>query len=275
METTTELKDKITESIAAILPEIAGVLLKILIVIIVLFIGWLVTKLVVKIVTKALKLAKIDKLNDMINDIEIVEGKKLNINIIKVISKFVKWIMYIMLLIIVADILNLTMITAQISDLLGYLPKLFTALVIFTIGLLLANLIKKGLKSFFDSMDLSGGKIISQIVFFIILVFITITALNVAGIDTAIITGNITMILAAFLLAFALAFGFGAQKVVGEVLKTFYARKLYEIGQTISFNDVIGEVEAINSISVTLKTKDGKLIVPIKDIVENQVRVEE
>ena len=33
----------------------------------------------------------------------------------------------------------------------------------------LANLIKKGLKSFFESMDLSGAKIISQVVFFIIL----------------------------------------------------------------------------------------------------------
>ncbi|OEK08115.1 hypothetical protein A8C32_01250 [Flavivirga aquatica] len=274
MEKAEQLKNRALESITAMWPEIMSILLNLLIVLVVLFVGWLVTKLVVKIISKALKLAKVNKLDDMINDIEIVEGKKLNFDIIKIISKFVKWIMYIMLIIIVSDIMNLTMISTQIGNLLAYLPKLFTALVIFTIGLLLANLIKKGLKSFFESMDLSGAKIISQIVFFIILIFISITALNQAGVDTGIITSNITMILAAFLLAFALALGLGAQKVVGDLLKTFYARKTYEIGQVIAFNDIHGEVEAIDSISVTIKTKEGKVVVPIKDIVESQVRIQ-
>ena len=35
------------------------------------------------------------------------------------------------------------------------------------------------------------------------------------------------MILAAFLLAFALALGLGAQKVVADLLRTFYKDKLY------------------------------------------------
>ena len=83
------------------------------------------------------------------------------------------------------------------------------------------------------------------------------------------------MILAAFLLAFALAFGLGAQKVVGDLLRTFYARKTYEIGQIIEFNNIKGEVVAIDGISVTIKTAKGKFIVPIKDIVESQVRVQE
>ena len=76
-------------------------------------------------------------------------------------------------------------------------------------------------------------------------------------------------------MAFALAFGFGAQKVVNDLLRTFYTRKIYEVGQIVEFSDVIGEVEAINSISVTLKTENGKLVVPIKDIVESQVRIRE
>mgnify|MGYP000701749065 CR=1 FL=1 len=92
-----------------------------------------------------------------------------------------------------------------------------------------------------------------------ILVFVSITALNQAGVNTEIITSNITMILAAFLLAFALAFGLGARNAIEKVLNTFYARKIYEVGQVIEFNDIRGEVEAINSISVTIKTKTGKI----------------
>jgi len=67
----------------------------------------------------------------------------------------------------------------------------------------------------------------------------------------------------------------GARNVIEKVLNTFYTRKLYEIGQVLEFNGIRGEVEAINSISITLKTKDGKLIVPVKDIVESQVRIQD
>ncbi|MCF7567942.1 mechanosensitive ion channel [Sabulilitoribacter arenilitoris] len=274
MEKITAWNKGVMDSLSVISNEVAEVIPNILGAIAIVIIGWLLTKLIVGIVRKALKLAKADKLDDKINEIEIFEGKKLNFNIIIIITKFVKWIMYIMLLIVVTDILNLTMVSEEIKNFLGYLPKLFSALIVFTIGLLLANFVKKAIKSFFESMDLSGSKMISQIVFFLLLTFISITALNQAGVDTEIITSNITMILAGFLLAFALAFGFGAQKVVGDLLRTYYARKTYEIGQVIEFNNIKGEVETVNNISVTLKTEQGKLVVPIKDIVESQVKIQ-
>ncbi|ULC58521.1 mechanosensitive ion channel [Flaviramulus sp. BrNp1-15] len=276
MEKATQWKDMAMESLSTMWLEISQIFPNIIGTIIVLLVGWLVTKLVVRIIKKALKLAKADKLDDTLNEIEIIEGKKLNFDTIKIVSNFVKWVMYIMLAIMALDIMNLTMISQKISDLLGYLPQLFSALVIFTVGLLLANLIKKGLKSFFESMDLSGAKIISQVVFFLILIYVSITALNQAGVDTNIITSNLTMILAAFLLAFALAFGFGAQKVVGDLLRTFYTRKTYEIGQHIEFNNIKGTVESIDGITITVKTTNkDKLIVPIKDIVESQVRIQD
>jgi len=275
MENVTHWKALATESVKSMWLEITKIFPSIIGAIIVLVVGWLLTKLIVRIISKALKLAKADKLDETLNSIEIVEGKSLNFNTIKIASTFVKWVMYIVLLVMVSDILNLTMISEQISNLLEYLPQLLTAFIIFTVGLILASTLKKGIRTFFDSADLSGGKIISQSVFFLMLTFISITALNQAGINTDIITSNITLILAAFLLSFALAFGFGAQRVVGDLLKTFYARKTYEVGQIIEFNDVKGEVEAINSISVTLKTDKGKFIIPIKDIVESQIRVQD
>ncbi len=273
MDKITAWNESVMASLSAMTAEVAKVIPNILGAIAIIIIGWLLTKLLVGIVRKALKFAKADKLDDKINDIEIFDGKKLNFDVIKITTQFVKWIMYIMILIVVTDILNLTMVSAEIQDFLGYLPKLFSALILFTIGLLLANFVKKAIKSFFESMDLSGSKFVSQIVFFLLLLFVSITALNQAGVDTEIITSNVTMILAAFLLAFALAFGFGAQRIVADLLKTFYARKTYEIGQVIEFGQIKGEVESINNVSITLKTKEGKIIVPINDIVESQVSV--
>ncbi len=275
MEKVTEFKDIAMQSLTTMWLEITKVFPNIIGALVVLIIGWLVTKIVVKIIKKVLKLAKANKLDDKLNEIEIIEGKKLNFDTIKVVSKFVKYLMYIVLLVTASDIMGLDIITKQIGDLIAYLPKLFSALVIFVIGLLFANFVKNGLKSLFESMDLSGGKMISQVVFFLLLTFISITALNQAGIDTEIITNNINMIIAAFLLAFAIAFGFGAREVVSKLLKTFYARKTFEVGQKIIFNNEDFAVEEVKSISVILKNTKGKLIVPIDDLVENQVQLQD
>lgn len=275
MEKVTEFKDIMTESLTTMWLEITKVFPNIIGAIVVLIVGWLATKLIVRIINKVLKLAKVNRLDDKLNDIEIVEGKKIEVNTIKIITGFVKWLMYIVLLITASDIIGLEIISNQISILLSYLPQLFAALVIFMIGLLFANFVKKGLKSLFDSMDLSGGKMISQVVFFLLLTFISITALNQAGIDTQIVTNNINMIIAGFLLAFAIAFGFGAREVVSKLLKAFYARKTFEVGQNIIFNNEVYTVEAVESISVILRNSKGKLIVPINDLVENQVQMQD
>ena len=275
MEKVTEFKDVMMQSLTSMWFEITNVFPNIIGALVVFIIGWLITKVVVKIIKKVLKLAKVNKLDAKLNDIEIVEGKKLNFDTVKVVSNFVKWLMYIVLLITASDIMGLEIISTQISSLLSYLPKLFAALIVFILGLLFANFVKNGLKSLFESMDLSGGKMISQVVFFLLLTFISVTALNQAGIDTEIITNNINMIIAAFLLAFAIAFGLGAREVVGKLLKTFYARKTFEVGQSIIFNNESYTVESIENISVILKNSKGKLIVPINDLVENQVQMQD
>jgi len=254
-------------SIIEVLPTIAGAIIGIII-------GILIIKLVVSIIKKTLKFIKADKLDDKLNEIDLFGDKKINFNVIDIVAKFIKWILYIILIMIITDILNLTLVSEGIKSIIGYIPNLVSALAIFILGLLFGNFVKKSLQSFFDSMDLSGGKMISQGIFMLILVFISITALNQAGVDTAIITSNITMILAAFLLAFALAVGLGAQKVVGDLFRTFYTRKVYEIGQIIEFKNIKGEIESIDGITVTLKTNTGKIIVPIKDIVESEVRMQ-
>lgn len=273
MDKLTQNKDTAIESLSSMWPEITRIALNVVGALVILVVGWLITKIIVRLIKKGLKLAKVNKLDDKLNEIEIFEGKQLHFDTIKVVSTFLKWMIYIMLLIVVSDVLNLKIISEQISNFLGYLPQLFVGLIIFTLGLLFSNFVKKALKSLFDSMDLSGGKMISQIVFFLLIIFISITALNQAGVNTDIITNNLTMILAAFLLSFALAFGLGAKEVVADLLRTFYTRKTYEVGKKIEFENKVYEIDSINNISIVLKNSEGKLIVPIKDIVENQIKV--
>jgi uncharacterized membrane protein (DUF485 family) len=271
MEKINESKDFIVDVLASSWP----VILKIVMGIVGLIVALYVIKLIVKIIIKLLNLAKAHKLDDKINEIEIVEGKKLNFNTIKSVSTFIKYVLYVILIMIGAEFLGLEIVSKQISDLISYTPKLVSGIIIFVIGLLFANFVKNALKSLFESMDLSGAKMISQLVFFLILIFMSITALNQAEIDTQIITQNLTLIISAFLLAFAIAFGLGAKEVVGKLLKSFYARKTFEIGQNITFQGENYTIESVENISAILKNSKGKLVVPINDLVENQVQMQD
>lgn len=256
--------NEIIKDIAQALPQIFGAIL-------VLIFGWIFTKVILYLVKKILKVLKTDNLSEIINN-KMLLGKN-KIDLIKIITGFVKWVLYLVLLIIVSDILDWKIISTEIGNLLRYLPKLFGALIIFMIGLYIANFLRNAIKGLFESFDLMGSKIISSIVFYLIAVLVTITALNQAGIDTKIITNNITLIIGAFLASIAIAFGLGSREVVGDLLRSYYVRKNYELGQKIEVEDVSGIIESIDNISITIITKKGKTILPIKDITQKRVDV--
>lgn len=241
--------------------------------IMVLVLGLLFVKFIVYLLKRILKLIKIDELTKQLNEIEIVEGKKLNVSISKIIISFAKWALLLILIIVVSEIIGLTIVSEEIGHLFRYLPQLLSAIIIFMIGLFIANFVKKSIQSFFKSFDLSGSKIVSQVVFFVLLTIISVTSLNQAGVNTEIITSNLTLIFAAFLLSASLAIGLGARSVIADLLRMFYTRRKYEIGQKIKFKKIEGEIISIEDLSITLKTKNSKLIIPIKDIVENKIEI--
>lgn len=266
--------DQLKNSMQGLWNSVADTVPKLLIAIAGFIIAMLVIKVVLSVLRRILIAAKLDRLDEKINEIELVEGKSLNVNLLNIILKTIKWILYFVLFMVITEVLELTMLSEGLKSILGYLPMIVSGLAIFVIGLLFANFIKNSLKSLFESMDLSGGKALSQIIFFIILIFVAITALNQIGVDTTIITSNVTLIFGAFLVAFTLALGLGARPVVSDLLRTYYTRRKFELGQRIKFKDIVGEIVSVDDLSMTLKTETGTLVIPIKEIVENQVEIQ-
>lgn len=254
------------KNIGAALPKIVGAIA-------ILILGWLIIKIVLFILSKILKLAKMDALSERINEMDLLGNGKFKIDIIKITLGFVKWLLLLVFFIVAADILDWGIISTEIGNLLRYLPRLFTALVLFTIGLYLGSVVKNAIKKLFESFEFGGGKIISGLMFYVIVIFMSITALNQAGVDTTIITNNITLILGSFLLAFALGLGLGSREIVTDLLRSFYTRKNYAVGDKIVIGGDEGTIAAIENNSLTLVTKTGKFVIPIKDVVSQKVEI--
>lgn len=273
METLNNWKNLTIDSLSTMGKEIAVVLPKIIGAITVLLLGWVVIKIVLFLLGKILKLTKANALSDRINDMNIFGKGDLKVDIVKIILGFVKWGLLLVILIVAADILNWRIISTEIGNLLRYLPRFFSALVLLMIGFYIGNLVKNAVKRLFDSLELGGSNLVSNLLFYIIVVFMSITALNQAGVDTTIITNNITLILGSFLLAFGLGLGLGSKDVIADILRSYYTRKTYAVGDKITIGDDSGTIEAIENNSLTLVTKAGKFIIPIKDVVAQKVEI--
>ena len=102
---------------------------------------------------------------------------------------------------------------------------------------------------------------------------VSVTALNQAGVNTDLITSNLSLILGSVLAAFTISFGLGSRDIINRLLFGYYSRKNLQIGQRIRINEIEGVIESIDNICMVLITSEEKIVYPIKDIVDNQIKI--
>lgn len=273
METINNWKNIAFDSLSAMGKEVALVFPKIIGAIVILLLGWLVIKIVLFILGRILKLAKVDLINERINGMDVASKGDFKIDVAKIILGFVKWLLILVFMIVAADILNWQIISKEIGNLLHYLPRFFSALALLMIGFYIGNFVKNTVKRLFDSLEFGGSNLVSNLLFYVIVIFMSVTALNQAGVDTTIITNNITLIMGSFLLSFALGVGLGSREIITDLLRSFYTRKTYAVGDRIVIGEDEGIIESIDNNSLTLVTYRGKFVIPIKDVVSQKVKI--
>lgn len=249
-----------------ILPEILTTILLIII-------GYVLYKVAIWAVNKLLKAVKAEKLNPLINNNELLKGSSLEIDVRKIILTTVKFILILVFLVLGADMLNLSMVSVLVGNLIEYLPKFFVAVLIFVVGTYLASQAKKLIQNLLKSIDANGSKALANIVFYLIFIFVSITALNQAGVNTEIISNNVSFILAAILVTLTLAVGLGSRDIVYRLILGFYTKRNLEIGMKVKIGDETGVIESIDNICLVLKTQDETIIFPIKKINNQEVRI--
>lgn len=239
----------------------------------VLIIGWIIAKILAAVAHRTLKAVKFDDLMAKVGMDKILGRIKPGLSLARILSKTLYWLLMLVFITAACDVWGLQMVTDGIGAFFEYLPTLLIALIIFVIGAYIADLIKNMVYTAANSIGVSGSKTIANIVYYVLFIFIAITALNQAGIDTDIITSNVTLILGAILLAFAISYGFAARNLVGNLLSSYYGKGKYHMGQKIRVGDVEGEIVKIDSISITLQTSDSKIVLPSKTLVEEKIEI--
>jgi small-conductance mechanosensitive channel len=91
------------------------------------------------------------------------------------------------------------------------------------------------------------------------------------GVQTAILTVILAVILLSLGLATALALGFGSRAVVANILAGAFVRDHFETGRVIEVQGVRGKIVAVNSVGTTLENDSGMVTIPNTVLMENVV----
>ncbi len=267
-----EIRNALSRSLTLILEGMSSALPKLILILILLLIGWMVGKLIKRLVTKALTILKLDTAMDKL-ELSPLLGQLGIKSTAKFLGVVVYWMIMLIVLLTVTEILNMAILTNGVAAILAYIPQLLISLVIFLFGMFIANMIKNVVYNATNSIGLSGARVISNIVYYVLFIFIAIMAINQTGIDTSIITSNLTMILGAMLLAFAVSYGIASRNIMANMLSSFYKKDKFKKGMRIRVSDVEGVVSDIDSLSITIDTGDRRVILPTKVLIDEKVEI--
>lgn len=263
--------DIILESLQEVLRQIIGVLPNIIGALVLLLLGWILAKTVSAIIARILRRIGLDKLADKLNETDTFRESNITIRPVIIIQKFLYWTIFLIFILSATETLGLDILTQQVSKVIDFIPKLLTAMIIMGIGFYLADAIKRMVGNAAQSFGISSWKVISYGVFYVLMIAISITALEQAGIMTDIIKWNIYIVLAGVFLAFAIAYGFAARNVLTSILTSYYSKSSFSVGLIIELEGYKGTIVKMDNVSFTLDLGTEYVVFPQSKLLNDKV----
>lgn len=240
----------------------------------ILFFGWVVSRTVSKILSKILANVGVDRLADMLDDIDLVQRTGvLKEKLSAIIAKIVYYMMMLIFIIAATETLGVPAITHLFTDLMNYLPSLLTASVVFVLGLFLADMVQGAVVTLCSSLGIASAKMIGSIVFYFLFVTVVISALTQAKINTDFISSSLLIVIAAGALAFAFGYGLASKDLVSNYLASYYNKNKVRVGDEVRIIGERGKVVLIDSTSMILQTPERAIIVPLSKLTTEKVEV--
>lgn len=182
--------------------------------------GLFIARVVSSILEKFLRRIKLDDYTSSVGINELLIRFGFGKSFSRMVSFIVYWALLLVFFVTAADILSLTAISEILRRfVIEFLPKMTAAIFIGFGGLMLARFLGDVVMNSAVANNLKGGRSLSRIVNFVIIVFTVIAAIEQLGIKMKMIIGGLNILLASLGLAFAIAVGLGAKDIAHDILK--------------------------------------------------------
>jgi hypothetical protein len=239
------------------------------------FIGMLIARITSRFISKILSKTRIDALSNNINRIEFIDKMNIKFSISRIIGKFIYYFIVLVFLVIATDILQMSIISTLIVDIINFIPNLMIALIMLVGGLLLANWLKSLVYTIAKSLSLPSASVISNLVFYFILINVLISAMMQIRVNVEFLSTNLSLVVGGAVFAFALAYGLASRPILANIISSFYLRDIYNEGDHVVIGNYEGVIVEKDNFNIILQSENDRIVIPISRLSENEVIIKD
>ena len=240
---------------------------------IILIIGYVFGKMVMKLFSKAIEKSGINKFGEQLNNIDILAKNNISIKISTVLGKMVYYCIMLIFVMTAVGALDMPVLADLIQNFIIFIPNLIAAFIILLGGLLLADTLKNIVHATCKSLGMPSANIIASFVFYFIFVNVIIVALSQAKINTEFFGQNISIIIAGGVLAFSIGYGLASKDLVASFLASYYTKDKLNVGDKVTLNGVTGTISNVDKSSVTIRSENKSVIIPLNKILQDNIEI--
>lgn len=204
-------------SILLIFPKIVGAIL-------VFALGLLLASWVKKIIMKGLKLLKFENFTQKAGLDEYLQKANVKFTFTELIATLFEWILILVFFLAGTEVLGLTIVSSVVARVLGYVPNILAATLIFVIGFVFAKIVDGAVRGMVVGIDKSIAKPAGMLAKWIVILsafFAAIDQLQVAQGLAAVFFQGLTYTL---VLVIGLSVGLGAKDLISKLLNDWYEK---------------------------------------------------
>ena len=254
----------ITNQLLEFVPKLGGA-------IVIFILGWIIAKYISRLIRKLLEKTGLNKLDDKLQEIELISKTNIKISMAYAISRFLYYLIFLVFIVAAIEVLGVKALSDMIGDLINYIPVLMIAFLILVAGLLFSEFLRKMLHTALSSLGVPAAKVISFAFFYFLVINVFISALGQARIETEFISQNLTLIIGGAVAAFAIGYGFASRDLLANFLSSFYSKDKVKLGDLITIEGITGTVIEIDKSSVILEQEDKKTIIPLNKLISETI----
>jgi len=210
-----------------IVTEVIKGIVTLIVVLIVLIVGWMIAVGIGRLITRILNIIKLNQYFEKTGWKGALEKADIKMDLTSFIGGIFKWIVLVIVLMIIAEILGLAQFTILLQGILGYLPNVIAAVLIFVAAVIIAEIVEKIVRAAVEGVKVGYGGVVGAIVKWSIWVFAILAILDQLKVAESLIRTLYTGVVAFLVIAFGLAFGLGGKDVAAEILRDL-KRKISE-----------------------------------------------
>ena len=204
-------------SFVRILPSLLGA-------IVVFAIGLILAYWVKRLLVQGLRMVQLEKLTGMVGVDRYLAKAEIKLTFVELLGTIVEWIIILVFFLAVVDILGLSAVSMVLAQVLGYIPNVLAAALIFAAGYFVARLVDTLVRGALVSVDHDLARPVGKLARWVILVVTFFAAVDQLQIARGLISTFFQGLTYTVVLIVGLSVGLGAKDLVSKILTDWYEK---------------------------------------------------